>query len=63
MSRNSASESGGGTVLVVDDEPKNVMLLQDLLEARGYTVLSASDGEKGLELARARVPDVCSWTS
>lgn len=58
MSRNSASESGGGTVLVVDDEPKNVMLLQDLLEARGYTVLSASDGEKGLELARARVPDV-----
>ena len=58
MSPNTAPESGGGTVLVVDDEPKNVMLLQDLLESRGYTVLSASDGDKGLELARERVPDV-----
>ena len=52
MSPNPVSEAGGGTVLVVDDEPKNVLLLQDLLEARGYTVLSASDGDKGLELAR-----------
>src|SRR5712671_240096 len=58
MSPNTASEPGGGTVLVVDDEPKNVMLLQDLLESRGYTVLSASDGDKGLDLARERIPDV-----
>jgi signal transduction histidine kinase len=50
--------AAGGTVLVVDDEPRNVMLLQDLLEARGYTVLSAPDGEKGLALARERLPDV-----
>jgi signal transduction histidine kinase len=58
MSPSPAPEAGGGTVLVVDDEPKNVMLLQDLLEARGYTVLSASDGDKGLDLARERIPDV-----
>ena len=48
----------GGTVLVVDDEPRNIMLLQDLLEVRGYTVLSAPDGEQGLALARERLPDV-----
>ena len=58
MSQDSAPGAGGGTVLVVDDEPKNIMLLQDLLEARGYTVWSAPDGEKGLALARERLPDV-----
>lgn len=48
----------GGRVLVVDDEPRNVLLLQDLLEARRYTVWSAADGEQGLALARERLPDV-----
>ena len=38
MSPNPVSEAGGGTVLVVDDEPKNVLLLQDLLEARGMNL-------------------------
>ena len=52
------SKSTGATVLVVDDEPRNVTLLQDLLEARGYTVWTAADGEEGLALARDRVPDV-----
>jgi two-component system, sensor histidine kinase and response regulator len=46
------------TVLVVDDEPKNVTLLTDLLESRNYTVCSAQDGEQGLALARDRLPDV-----
>jgi CheY-like chemotaxis protein len=32
------SVNRAGKVLVVDDEPQNVMLLQDLLEARGYQV-------------------------
>jgi two-component system, sensor histidine kinase and response regulator len=52
------SENGRPTVLVVDDEPKNVQLLTDVLEARNYTVWSASDGERGLALARERLPDV-----
>lgn len=46
------------TVLVVDDEPKNVTLLTDLLESRNYTVWSAPNGEQGLALARDRFPDV-----
>lgn len=45
-------------ILVVDDEPKNVQLLTDLLDSRNYTVCSAADGEQGLALARDRLPDV-----
>jgi two-component system, sensor histidine kinase and response regulator len=46
------------TVLVVDDEPPNVLLLQDLLEARGYTVWTASNGQEALASASERIPDV-----
>jgi two-component system, sensor histidine kinase and response regulator len=52
------SVNGAGKVLVVDDEPQNVMLLQDLLEARGYRVLTAGDGQNGLVLAGEHNPDV-----
>jgi signal transduction histidine kinase len=43
---------------VVDDEPRNVLLLQELLESRGYTVWTAADGEQGLAAAQERGPDV-----
>ncbi|MFL5402080.1 MAG: response regulator [Gemmatimonadales bacterium] len=52
------SENGRPTVLVVDDESRNVLLLTDLLESRNYHVLSAPDGQQGLALARERNPDV-----
>lgn len=52
------TENGRPSVLVVDDEPKNVQLLTDLLESRNYTVWPATDGEQGLALARERLPDV-----
>lgn len=48
----------GGRVLVVDDEPRNVQLLHDLLVSRGYTVVTAPDGEQGLAQAREQRPDV-----
>jgi DNA-binding response OmpR family regulator len=35
-------------VLVVDDEPDAVELLQEFLTAKGYEVLTASDGEEAL---------------
>lgn len=38
-----------GNVLVVDDEEKNRELLQDLLEANGYSVTTACDGVEALE--------------
>jgi len=46
------------TVLVVDDEPNNVDLLQVYLEAEGYQVMTAYRGEEALEKAFARLPDL-----
>lgn len=39
------------TILVADDAPDVLLLARDILEARGYTVLTASDGEEALWLA------------
>lgn len=45
-------------VLVVDDEPDAVNLLQLYLEAEGYSVTSAYDGETALQLAAELQPAV-----
>ena len=41
------------TVLVVEDNPANMTLAVFLLKSAGHTVLTASDAEAGLALARA----------
>jgi CheY-like chemotaxis protein len=46
------------TVLVVDDEPNIVTLLETWLETIGCTVVSAQDGEKGVEMAKQVLPDL-----
>jgi DNA-binding response OmpR family regulator len=46
------------TVLVIDDEPELVKLLDYNLTKSGYLVLSASNGEDGLALARKHSPDM-----
>jgi CheY-like chemotaxis protein len=45
-------------VLVVEDNPANLSLMEYLLRAFGYTVLTATDGAEGIELARREIPDV-----
>ena len=45
-------------LLVVDDDPVNVELLGDLLEALGYRALGALGGEAALAAARERRPDL-----
>lgn len=45
-------------ILVVDDEIHIVHVLSLKLRNAGYEVLSAPDGEQGLELARRRRPDL-----
>jgi two-component system phosphate regulon response regulator PhoB len=47
-----------GTVLVIDDDPVIVNLLQVNFEIEGYAVLTATAGEAGLAQARAGAPDV-----
>lgn len=46
------------TVLVVEDNPANMTLALFLLQSAGHEVLSATDAEAGLALARSRQPDL-----
>ena len=45
-------------VLIVDDVPENLSLLHDALDAAGYTVLVATNGESALQRASLSRPDV-----
>lgn len=46
------------TVLLVDDEPDLLELLQYALEKEGFRVLTARDGADALTIAEAEVPDL-----
>jgi two-component system cell cycle response regulator len=45
-------------VLVIEDNKANLALMRYLLEAFGYMVMSAVDGQAGLELAATLLPDL-----
>jgi DNA-binding response OmpR family regulator len=45
-------------ILVVDDEPKVARLARDYLEKNGFRVLTASDGQSALTIARREKPDL-----
>ena len=45
-------------ILVVDDEPQNLDLLEAMLTASGYEVRVAAGGEEGLRVAREQKPDL-----
>ena len=47
-----------GTVLVVDDIPANLKLLEAKLLNQYFEILTASDGETALEIAEAKQPDI-----
>ena len=46
------------TILVIDDEPGIIDIVSTNLVAEGFRVISAENGEKGLELALADSPDL-----
>ena len=50
------AQPGEIRVLLIDDEPANLDLLQALLEPEGFQVLTASGGKEGIELAYAQHP-------
>ncbi|MER7837087.1 HAMP domain-containing protein [Streptomyces sp. NPDC096040] len=48
----------GRTVLVVDDDARNLFALSGVLELHGFQVLHADNGRKGIEMLLAH-PDIC----
>ena len=47
-----------GRILVVEDNPKNLKLVRDVLQLSGYEVVEASTGEDSVRLADETLPDL-----
>lgn len=45
-------------ILVIDDLPENVFLLQDRLENEGFEILTAYDGKTGINKTISELPDL-----
>ena len=43
-------------ILIVEDNPKNLKLVRDTLQVKGYQTVEAGTGEEGVRLARERQP-------
>ncbi len=48
----------GARVLLIDDRPENLSVLQRALESAGFNVLVATNGTQGLKVAKRTVPDL-----
>jgi len=45
-------------ILIVEDNPQNMKLMEMLLEAKGYILLEAIDGEQAMDVATTERPDL-----
>ena len=45
-------------ILIVEDNEKNMKLVRDVLQAKGYTTIEAVTGEEGVRIATERKPDL-----
>ena len=45
-------------ILIVEDNEKNMKLVRDVLQVKGYGTIEAGTGEDGIRLARERQPDL-----
>jgi two-component system, cell cycle response regulator DivK len=43
-------------ILIVEDNPKNLKLVRDTLQVKGYQTIEAETGEEGVRLAHERQP-------
>jgi DNA-binding response OmpR family regulator len=53
-----APNSRPATILVVDDTPEILALVETRLRRRGFDVMTAADGDAALVAAKARPPDL-----
>jgi len=47
-----------GTILIVEDNPRNMKLVRDVLQVKGHTTIEATTGEEGVLLATEKLPDL-----
>jgi two-component system cell cycle response regulator DivK len=45
-------------ILIVEDNEKNLKLVRDVLQVKGYATIEAGTAEDGIVLARSRKPDL-----
>jgi len=45
-------------ILIVEDNEKNLKLVRDVLQVKGYETLEAGTAEDGLRIARGHAPDL-----
>ena len=43
-------------ILIVEDNPRNLKLVRDTLQVKGYPTIEAGTGEEGVQLAREQHP-------
>ena len=48
----------GETILIVEDNPLNLELISDILEAKGYVITTAVNGADALKLVDVETPDL-----
>ena len=46
------------TILIIEDNRRNMLLIRDLLQMQGFRTLEAFDGEEGIARAKAQRPDL-----
>jgi DNA-binding response OmpR family regulator len=45
-------------ILITEDSPTVLAIIQDMLQARGYSVITACDGQEALDKAKKEKPDL-----
>jgi two-component system cell cycle response regulator DivK len=45
-------------ILIVEDNDKNLKLVRDVLQVKGYSTLEAGTAEDGIRIAAERIPDL-----
>jgi len=45
-------------ILIIDDDPDNISIIDLIVQDNGYTSISANNGKEGFELAKKEKPDL-----
>ena len=45
-------------ILIVEDNPRNMKLVRDVLQVKGHATLEATTAEDGIVLAKQKIPDL-----